>query len=227
MLQKRQLSNFIAEHIRAEILNGTYPPGRFLRLDEVAQELGVSATPIREAFVTLSVEGFVKHVERRGFRVASLERRDFEDVYSLLAQVAGRLAERAATAMTPVDIEKLAAIHERMENAVEHGDAAGVEQTNDLFHRTINRSAASSKLAWILLSMLKYVPKKSYASIPGLSAMLIEQHKHILTAIQTRDPTAANLAMCEHEEVSMSVVLEDLERRGVFDGAASTSLPGP
>lgn len=220
-LKQKQLSNQIAEHIRGEILVGTYSPGQYLRLDEVSQELGVSVTPVREAFMGLSVEGFVRHAERRGFIVSDLKRRDFEDLYDLLAQVSSRLAERAATGMRQSDVEKLQAVHERMREAVDLGDHVVVEQANDEFHRIINRAADSSKLTWVLLSVLKYVPKRFYAKIDGMSSMLLEQHESILTAIMSRRPSDAYASMFEHEKVSMQAVLEELDRQGIFAPADS------
>lgn len=220
-LKQKQLSNHIAEHIRAEILDGTYAPGQHLRLDEVAQELGVSVTPVREAFMGLHVEGFVRHAERRGFIVSALNRRDFEDLYDLLAQVSSRLAERAATGMSQGDIERLTGVHEKMREAVHRSDHELVEHTNDDFHRIINRAADSSKLTWVLLSVLKYVPKRSYARIDGMSAMLLEQHETILQAVIARRPADAYSAMFEHERVSMRAVLDDLDRQGIFSAAAT------
>lgn len=219
--KQKQLSNHIAEHIRAEILDGTYSPGQFLRLDEVSQELGVSVTPVREAFMGLNVEGFVRHAERRGFIVSALNRRDFEDLYDLLAQVSSRLAERAASGLSQEGIEELTAVHEKMREAVGRGDDELVEQTNDEFHRIINRAADSSKLTWVLLSVLKYVPKRFYARITGMSAMLLEQHEKVLSAVVSRRPADAYAAMYEHEKVSMKTVLEDLDRQGIFSSTDS------
>lgn len=206
-LQRRQLSNHIAEHIRAEILEGTRRPGEFLRLDDVAQQLGVSVTPVREAFMALSVEGFVRHAERRGFIVSALKRRDFEDLYTLMAQVSARLAERAAASMTRQEIEELRRIHDWMASAADAGEYEDVERANDGFHRAINRVADSSKLAWILLSILKYVPKRLYANITGMADMLIDQHACILDAIERGDPKGAYVAMHEHERIAMKEVL--------------------
>lgn len=219
--KQKQLSNHIAEHIRAEILNGTYPPGQFLRLDEIAQELGVSVTPVREAFMGLNVEGFVRHAERRGFRVTALSRRDFEDLYELLAQVSSRLAERAATGMSQEEVEKLISVHERMRESVEADDHEQVELANDEFHRIINRAADSSKLTWVLLSVLKYVPKRFYARITGMSELLLEHHEAIMGAIVAHRPADAYAAMFDHEKVSMKLVLEDLGQRGIFTSAES------
>lgn len=218
-LKQKQLGNHIAEHFRAEILDGTYSPGQHLRLEEVAQELGVSVTPVREAFMGLHVEGFVRHAERRGFVVSALNRRDFEDLYDLLAQVSSRLAERAAAGMAPSDVERLTEVHAKMREAVAHGDHELVEQANDEFHRIINRAADSSKLTWVLLSVLKYVPKRFYARIEGMSAMLLEQHEGILQAVIDRRPADAYAAMFEHERVSMRSVLDDLDRQGIFSRA--------
>ncbi|WP_120004052.1 GntR family transcriptional regulator [Nesterenkonia muleiensis] len=220
--QRKQLSNHIAEHIRAEILEGVHRPGEFLRLDDIAQNLGVSVTPVREAFMALSVEGFVRHAERRGFLVSTLKRRDFEDLYGLLAQVAARLAERAATAITHKEIDQLRHIHSRLVEAAQAGRFDEVEQANDEFHRVINRTADSSKLAWVLLGVLKYVPKRLYANIAGMSDMLIEQHGRILKALEDHDPLEASTAMYEHEEKSMREVVESLEQRGLFKADGST-----
>lgn len=216
ILQPKQLSNHIAERIRADILGGVRRPGEFLRLDEVAQQLGVSVTPVREALMGLSVEGFVRHAERRGFIVSALERGDLEDLYTLLAEVSGRLTERAASVMTPTDLEQLAIVHNRMIRAAELEDFENVEQANDEFHRIINRAADSAKLAWILLSILKYVPKRFYANITGLTNMLVEQHGNILDAIKKQDSEAAYEAMYEHEKLAMQEVIENLDRQGIF-----------
>ncbi|NII88996.1 GntR family transcriptional regulator [Corynebacterium glutamicum] len=215
--QRRQFSNHIAEHIRGEILDGTRRPGEFLRLDEVAKQLGVSVTPVREALVSLSVEGFVKHAERRGFLVSNLRRSDLEDLYALLAQVAARLAERAAMAMNESELELLSSIHGQMVQAANDGNFEQVEYTNDEFHRVINRAADSPKLAWVLLSILKYVPKRSYAGSEGFSKMLVEHHLHILQALEQKDSKGAHSAMYKHEEETMAEVLEILDRRGVFE----------
>ncbi|MBV1778932.1 GntR family transcriptional regulator [Paeniglutamicibacter sp. ABSL32-1] len=217
ILQPKQLSNHIAERIRADILGGVRHPGEFLRLDEVAQQLGVSVTPVREALMGLSVEGFVRHAERRGFIVSALKRGDLEDLYTLLAEVSGRLTERAASAATPHDLEQLEIVHNRMIRAAELEDFENVERANDEFHRIINRAADSAKLAWILLSILKYVPTRFYANITGLTNMLIEQHGNILEAIKGQDPKAAYEAMYEHEKLAMREVIENLERRGIFE----------
>lgn len=214
--QPKQLSNRIADHIRADILGGIRRPGEFLRLDEVAQQLGVSVTPVREALMGLHVEGFVRHAERRGFIVSTLKRGDLEDLYALLAEVSGRLAERAATAMLPSSLEQLEIVHDRMILAAAHGNFEDVERANDEFHRIINRAADSSKLAWILLSILKYVPRRFYANITGLTNMLIEQHGNILDAIRIQDSDAAYKAMHEHEKLAMQEVIENLDRQGVF-----------
>ncbi|WP_304272910.1 GntR family transcriptional regulator [Pseudoglutamicibacter cumminsii] len=216
LLQPKQLSNRIADHIRADILGGIRRPGEFLRLDEVAQQFGVSVTPVREALMGLNVEGFVQHAERRGFIVSALKRGDFEDLYTLLAEVSGRLAERAATAMSTSNLEQLTIVHDRMIRAAEHENFEDVERANEEFHRIINRAADSSKLTWILLSILKYVPRRFYANITGLTSMLIEQHGKILDAIKNQDSEAAYKAMHEHEKLAMQEVIENLNRQGIF-----------
>lgn len=186
-----------------------------MRHDLIAHDVQVSATPVREALVGLSKEGFVRHESGRGFVVSPLLRSDLEDIYDLQAQVAARLAERAAIRITPRQFDELAHVQATLDQAVREGAFAEVERLNDVFHRIINRAADSSKLAWALVSFLKYVPKNHYADISGMSDRISVEHGEILEAMRDRDTKAAHVAMYEHSAESMQDVLKHLNARGV------------
>ena len=95
-LRRTQLPDEVAADLRDRILTGQIRPGEFIRLDEVAAELGCSVTPVREALVTLRGEGLVKSSPHRGFIVDELKRSDIVDIFWMQSQLSARLAVHAA-----------------------------------------------------------------------------------------------------------------------------------
>ena len=91
-----QLSEDVARYVRKRIFDGTYSAGEYVRLDQLAAELGISVTPVREALFELRSEGLLEQQPRRGFVVLPVTGRDLADVANLQAHVGGELAARAA-----------------------------------------------------------------------------------------------------------------------------------
>ncbi|MEH6822251.1 MAG: GntR family transcriptional regulator, partial [Dietzia psychralcaliphila] len=151
LLRRPQLSEDVAASIRQWIVTGVVKPGAFVRIDETAAELSVSATPVREALVSLRGEGLVELVPRRGYRVSELTPRDIDDIFWLQGTIAGTLARRAAQHITGEQIATLHAVNDRLRDAVRRADATAVENCEFEFHRQINRFAGGTTLAWFLL----------------------------------------------------------------------------
>ena len=91
-----QLSEDVARYVRKRIFDGTYSAGEYVRLDQLAAELGISVTPVREALFELRAEGLLAQQPRRGFVVLPVTQRDLADVANVQAHVGGELAARAA-----------------------------------------------------------------------------------------------------------------------------------
>src|SRR6201998_4634366 len=102
-LRRAQLSDEVAGHLRAAILSGTLRPGTFIRLDETAAKLGVSATPVREALLKLRGEGMVQLEPHRGHVVLPLSRQDIDDIFWMQATIAQELATSAAQRITDTE----------------------------------------------------------------------------------------------------------------------------
>ncbi|MCP9972532.1 GntR family transcriptional regulator [Actinomadura madurae] len=98
--RRRQLSDEVADYVRELIMSGQVRHGEFLRLERVADDLGISVTPVREALLSLRGEGFVTLEPRRGFMPAPLTRQDVQDLFEAQAYFAGELAARAAGRIT-------------------------------------------------------------------------------------------------------------------------------
>ena len=144
---RRQLSDEVASYVRELIMSGNLRPGDFIRQERIADELELSATPVREGLLALRGEGFVELKPRRGFVVAPLSASDVRDLFTAQALLAGELVSRAALRMGPDDLRALTQVHEALRKAAADGDGELVESLNHDFHRRINRAADAPRLA--------------------------------------------------------------------------------
>src|SRR5690606_8410532 len=102
-----QLGDEAASYVRDLITSGTLAAGDHVQPEAVAEELGISSTPAREALQALRAEGFLNLAPRRGFTVAMVTGDDIRDMFLVQSWVAGELASRAAAAMTPDAVLRL------------------------------------------------------------------------------------------------------------------------
>ena len=213
--KRPQLSEAVATHLRQRVMSGQVRPGEFLRLEHIADELGISVTPVREALVALRGEGFVQLQPRRGFVVAPLSRQDVLDVFGIQADIAGELAARAVTAISDEQIAELEAMQARMEKL--DGDPVEQEKINHEFHRLINTVSDSSKLAWFLAAAVRYAPSSFYGDITGWPQASHEDHHAILDALKVRDAEAARSSMHSHITHAGELLVKHLDSLGLWD----------
>lgn len=165
--KRPQLAEEAADYLRAMIIYGHLRSGEFIRLDAVAREFGSSVTPIREALLTLRLEGFVELEPRRGFVVSPFSADDIKDVFGLQAHIAGELAARAATRMTAPTLALLETIQDGLEALHDESQASEADELNTQFHRAVNLAAGSPKLASFLRTAVRYVPTHFYNNVVG------------------------------------------------------------
>lgn len=147
---RQQLSTFVADRVREQIVRGGPPTGRFLRVEALTHELGMSTTPVSEGLLLLCSETFVRLIPRRGFVVNGFISSDLRNVYWAQATLAAELAERAARHMSTLDVERLEVVHDRHELAMDQGDRARAAGSGRQFHRLLNRAARAPRLAQLL-----------------------------------------------------------------------------
>jgi DNA-binding GntR family transcriptional regulator len=211
-----QLSDEVAARVREQIMYGQVRPGQFLRLERVAAEFGISVTPVREALQSLRSEGFVELEPRRGFVVAELSRQDINDLFWVQAIISQELASRACRQLTPAVLAELEEIHLRMVRAVESGGFELVEEYNDRFHQILHHTASARKLAWVLGAVTRYFPSGFYARIPGWAAASAQGHAAMMEAFRAGDPKAAAAANRMHVVRAGDLLMEHLERQGLW-----------
>ncbi|MFA1544236.1 GntR family transcriptional regulator [Actinomadura monticuli] len=215
--RRRQLSDEVAAHVRDLIMSGQVRHGEFLRLERIAEDLGISVTPVREALLSLRGEGFVTLEPRRGFMPAPLTRRDVQDLFEAQAYFAGELAARAAGTIAEPELAALDRTQALLEEAFEAGDSAGIEHANHRFHRQINLCAGSPKMAWLLQTVVRYAPRRFYASIDGWTRASVDDHHLVLAALRTGDEGAARQAMRAHIRHAGTLLVVHLEAQGFWD----------
>lgn len=219
-LRRPQLSDAVADHVRHMILSGEVRPGEFIRMDQVAEELGVSVTPVREGLAALRGQDMVDLEPSRGYVVAPLSRQDVEDVFRLQANLAGDLAARAADRISPEELDEIEEIQRELAEAIQKSDTERVEKWEFRFHRAINIVADSRKLSWFLKSATGYLPQHFYSADPEWRESVISDHAAILTGLRSGDRDAVRDAMVQHVIAGGERLVAYLESSGMWSDRA-------
>lgn len=195
-----------------EIRAGTLLPGDRLRETELAERLGVSRTPVREAIRQLEADGLVAHVPRQG---ASLRRLDYAEVmelYEMRAVLEGTAARLAARAASDVEIDELDRLNDRL---AEEGTGAEAARLNRVFHATLLDGAKNRFLAKSMLSLQKalMILGPTMLSDAERAESAVVEHRDILAALKSRDGAAAEAAMRAHIEASQRLRIRALRER--------------
>jgi DNA-binding GntR family transcriptional regulator len=212
---RRKLGDEVTRYLRDSLITGIYPAGERVRINDIAAELGVSAMPVREALIALASEGLVEMLPRRGFRVGTLQLKDFEDTFRVHAFVAGLLAEEAARSISPEELQQLKAIDAKLQDLARRKakDRDRLETLNFEFHRAVNYASASPRLRWFLRAATRNIPHRFYGDMPGWIEETVADHPKIIDALERRDPRRARAAMEEHIRHTGEVILANLPTR--------------
>lgn len=202
--------------MRELIISGTVRPGEFLRLEPIAETIGVSITPVREGLRSLQNEGFVRLVPRRGFVVESFTRQDVRDIFWAQAKLAGELAARAADKISAAQLQHLRDVVRAYEKAFAGGNMDGMATLGHRFHAVINTAADSPRLARLLGTVANQLPTRFYATIDGQGDDTLGQHPRVLSTLKDRAPEDARTAMEEHILEGADHLVDTLTIRGVW-----------
>jgi DNA-binding GntR family transcriptional regulator len=213
----RNASGTATEQVRRAIVEGRLAPGERLKEEELARELGISRTPVREALLILQAEGLVDAAPNRGAVVRSHDADDLEDLYQLRALLEGYAARRAAATISEAAVAGLRASCERFESLIE-GDVQELVKENLLFHNVILDASRSRRVAELVRKVIELpLVYRSYIWY-SVDQRRISAHYHrqIAIALEARDGERAELVMKEHvfeaRDVLVARVREQEER---------------
>lgn len=216
----KQLRHVVADQLRSAILEGQYQPGEWLRQEHLAQELGVSQMPVREALKELAAEGLIEHVPYRGVRVIEFSPDDIEDLYAHRAFLEGKAASLAAQRITPREIAEIKRLQEQMEANLAPEQLATYRDLNRRFHSVIFTASRRGYLTRTLTQMWAAFPTMLVGNfsitadnpLPGRDMNDVSEHQALITALENRDPDASEHAMRHHIEETGRQLVQALRR---------------
>ena len=214
--KRKRLPDEVATYVRELIISGEVRAGEFLRIEPIAEAVGVSNTPVREGMLALQSEGFVQLVPRRGFVVAPFTQQDIRDLFWAQAQLAGELAARAAKKVTREQIARLEAILEEHERAITAGAEELIADLGRAFHHEINLAAGSYRLSLLLNFAVQHVPNRFHATIEGQVATTRHEHLLLLDALRRGNTREARRLMQQHITGGADYLVDALEERNLW-----------
>jgi DNA-binding GntR family transcriptional regulator len=197
----RNASSAATELIRQAIIDGRLPPGRRLKEEVLARELGISRTPVREALLMLQAEGLVDAAPNRGAAVRAHSVEDLDDLYQLRALLEGYSTRRAASRLPDEAIRTLRESCERFDALLDDGaDMSELVKENLVFHQTILESSGSARLVAMVRQVIELpLVYRSYVWYsPAQQRISAHYHHQITRALEGRDAERAELVMKEH-----------------------------
>jgi DNA-binding GntR family transcriptional regulator len=218
-IRREQLRHGVASVVRDLILSRKVKPGDILRLGPIAEELGISITPVREALLLLAQDGWLAQEPNRGFLVLSTRRSDVEDIYLMWAAAEGAQASRAAQLATPADVEALRKVDADLHNLNGQTPPRALELNGEL-HDTIHRIADAPKLQWFTDAARRLIPYEfwfEFHTVPGWQELNSTDHTEIIDAIEAHDPDAAGEAMRQHYIATSKLLLSWLDSIDFWD----------
>jgi DNA-binding GntR family transcriptional regulator len=190
----------VAERLRQRIFNHELTPGTWIDEQKLAEQYGISRTPLREALKVLASEGMVELKPRRGCYVTEISRQDMDDIFPLMAMLEGRCALEAVRRAKPADLRALKAIHERLEVAAKEGRIDAFFEANQEFHRLIQELANNRWLLSVIQDLRKVLKlsRLHSLSLEGRLQQSLEEHRTIMAAFEANDAEKAEKHMQEH-----------------------------
>jgi DNA-binding GntR family transcriptional regulator len=209
-VSRKAIRHIVRDQIREAILSGELKPGEHISETVIAEQLGVSPTPVREAFRELEGARLIVVEPHRGAVVRALTRRDIREMYSLRAHLERMAVKLAIPRMTDDDYTRLARLVEEMVEAARSGDVAGLVDIDVGFHRYICEKADHQLLleTWSNINPSNW----TFVTIRTLTERgplyIAERHWPLLEILRRSDLNAAEEAIAEHIQTIGEEVLQ-------------------
>lgn len=207
------LREVVCETLRDAIRKGVLKPGERLMEIQLADELGVSRTPVREAIRKLELEGYVIMMPRRGTYVANLSIRDVNEVFEIRTSLDSLASGLAAERITDEELEHLQRLLVAIGGYIEQGDMDKIVETDTEFHDLLYTASRNSRLTGIIFNLREQLTRFRTASMsyPGRLRATLEEHRRIVEAIAQGDVKEAQAASEYHMEKSEQTLLASME----------------
>lgn len=210
----KPLGDVIFDTLREAIIVGELKPGQRLMEVQLAEKMGVSRTPVREAIRKLELEGLVEMLPRKGAHVAELSVKDIMDVLEVRATLDGLATSLSATRITDDEKKELRHLLDQFINYVEKENLQGSIKKDVEFHDVIYRSSRNDKLIQISNNLREQIQRFRIVYIKDYSSSreLIREHTEIYEAIIAGNPETAMEAARRHIKNQEETIIRSLKR---------------
>lgn len=190
----------VAERLRQRIFAHELTPGTWIDEQKLAEQYGISRTPLREALKVLASEGLVELKPRRGCYVTEISGQDLDDIFPLMAMLEGRAAAEAVQRASAAEVRELKAIHERLEAAARDGRIDAFFEANQEFHRRIQEMSGNRWLLSVIQDLRKVLKlsRLHSLSLEGRLQQSLDEHRAIMAALDSGDRNRVEKQMHDH-----------------------------
>ncbi|HEY9063118.1 MAG TPA: GntR family transcriptional regulator [Pseudobacteroides sp.] len=210
----KPLRDVIFDSLREAIIAGELKPGERLMEVQLAEKMGVSRTPVREAIRKLELEGWVVMTARKGASVANLSVKDIMDVLEVRAALDGEAAFLSAVRIREDELKEIKNIEALFEKSVEKGNFQDIVKKDVEFHEVIYKSSRNDKLMQIVSNLREQVHRFRiiYTKDYSITQNLVKEHIEILEAIASRDAKKAQKAAYAHIENQKEAIVKSIKK---------------
>lgn len=213
----KPLRELVCEHIREAIINGVFAPGERLMEIQMADEMGVSRTPVREAIRKLEMEGFVVMIPRRGTYVSDISIKDINDVYEIRTSLDMLAAGLAAERISDEELEELQRLLVQVGRAIEDNDMNKVLEADIAFHDVLYKASRNERLRNIINNLREQITVIRGVSMryPGRLKDTQEEHRALVECIAARDVEKSQEVARIHLENAEKTLMEAMAAQQV------------
>ncbi|EHK66058.1 GntR family transcriptional regulator [Achromobacter arsenitoxydans] len=205
-MEYRTKEEQVADYLRERIISGVFPRGSRLKQAEIAEQLRLSITPVREALKLLEAEGYISGDSYRGARVVPFDAGASAEILQLRLLLESQLVRAAIERITTKDIAELRVLADDFAKSFESGDRATARGVNYRFHRQLYDIAQLPQTLHFVQILWARYPFDLINSASGRGEHAVREHEEILQAFASGDASAAMLAMRKHIESGWTVL---------------------
>lgn len=202
----------IVDFIKDSIVTGRLKPGERVPEQEIAENFGISRTPIREAFRQLESEGFITVTPRKGAVVSPITDKDVSEFYAIKSLLEGYAARTACSKLTPKEIKRLETLNANMVKCAERSDFKGFFKLDNQFHDTFIKACGNDKLFNLIHHLVQQFERfrMTALSLPGRMQESIKQHSQIVEGFKTNNIGIVESLVRDNAEKGRDVLVEEI-----------------
>lgn len=206
------LRDVVFNTLRKAILKGELKPGERLMEIALAERLGVSRTPVREAMRKLELEGLVVMIPRRGAQVANITEKDLNDVLEVRIALENLSIENACARMTEEQLAELKKAGRYFEETIKEGNLVKLAEADVAFHEVIYKASDNRRLNQVLNNLREqiYRYRVEYLKEEETRNVLVKEHEEIYEAIKNRDVKKAQEISFRHIENQREAIIRSI-----------------